>query len=105
MSERTCEWGFAELCGKPATWRCNPDKFPGDIFACDEHGPKMCNAVLAHRLPSAPPMPLPYLHAYVTALAWDAYLNRETNPLRAENARSGFRMYREEYERRSRAAV
>ena len=93
------------MCGKPATWVCRHDRVPFDVFACDEHGPQMCKAELAQRLPSAPPMPLPYLHAYVTALAWAAVLLRDSNPLRAENARAAFRQYREEYERRSRAAV
>ncbi len=97
---RTCEWGSAELCGKPATWSYLPDKFPAYLFACDEHAPRMFAAELAHRLPSAPPMPLPLLKSFVTALAWAAVLLRDSNPLRAENARAAFRMAREELKQR-----
>lgn len=101
---RTCEYGFPDLCGKPATWICHPDKFPGSLYGCDDHAPLMVNAVQAHRLPEAPEMPLLYLKAYITALAWDAYLLMGRNPLRAENARSAFRMAKAEYDRRMKTA-
>lgn len=103
---RTCDWGSSVLCGKHATWTCLPDKFPTYLFACDEHAPRMFAAELAKRLPSAPPLPLPDLKAFVTALAWASVLLRGTgNQLRAENARAAFRDAYEEYERRRLAAV
>jgi hypothetical protein len=100
MPDPTCEYGFPTLCGQPATWVCYPDKFPLPIHACDQHAPHMVSAELAHRLSWAPPLPLPDLKAFVTALAWRAVLLRDTNPLRAENASAAFRMARDEYQRR-----
>ena len=98
----TCEWGSAALCGQPATWVCYPDKFPLPVYACDQHAPRMVEADQAHRLSWAPPLPLPDLKEYVTALAWRSWLlrNSGTEQLRAENAHAAFQRAREEYERR-----
>lgn len=98
--DRTCEWGHSELCGKPATWVLYPDKFPGSLYACDRHAPRMADADRAHRLPSAPALSLVDLEAYVTALAWQAFLLRESNPLRSSNARAAFRTARDEFFKR-----
>lgn len=100
MSTHTCEWGYPELCGAVATWICYPDKFPGSIYACDRHAPSMVSAELAHRLPDAPPLPLPELKAYVDALAWRSVLLRDTNRLRADNAHAAFCTYRAEFLKR-----
>ncbi len=100
MADPTCEYGYPKMCGEPATWVCYPDKYPLPIHACDRHGPLMVSAELAHRLSWAPPLPLPDLKAFVTALAWQAVLLRESNPLRADNARAAFRRARDEYQRR-----
>jgi hypothetical protein len=63
----------------------------------------MASAELAHRLPSAPPLPLPALREFVTALAWRSWLLRGgSNQLRADNAFAAFRLARDEYERRLR---
>jgi hypothetical protein len=79
---------------------CYPDNYPLPIYACDKHAPFMVSAELAHRLPSAPPLPLADLKEFVTALAWQSVLLRESNPLRASNAHAAFQRAREEYERR-----
>jgi hypothetical protein len=84
---------------------CYPDKFPLPIYACDQHAPRMTTADLAHRLPSAPPLRLTELRAYVTALAWQSVLQRESNPLRAANARAAFQQARDEFERRLKSEV
>lgn len=96
----TCEWGSATLCGQPATWVCYPDKFPQPIYACDQHAPCVVAADRARRLASAPPLPLPDLKAFVTALAWQAVLLRNTDLLRSQNASAAFRMALDEYHRR-----
>lgn len=98
----TCEYGFPELCGEAATWVCYPDKFPTHIYACDRHAPLMVPADRAHRLPSAPQLPLPALKEYVTALAWQSVLLRDVDTVRADNARAAFRTARDEYQRRAR---
>jgi len=97
----TCEWGSAALCGKPATWVCYSDHYPLPMYACDQHGPRMAVADQAHRLSWAPPLPLPALKEYVTALAWRSWLLRGgSNQLRADNAFAAFLRARDEYERR-----
>lgn len=105
MNLPTCEWGHSTLCGKPATWILHPDKFPTHVYACDHHAPQMSVADRAHRLPSAPELPLTALKDYVTALAWQSVLLRD-NPhevLRAANARAKFQDAKAEYDRRVRA--
>jgi hypothetical protein len=103
VTSATCEYGFPDLCGQTATWICYPERFPGHIYACDAHAPLMVSADLAHRLPDARPLGLEDLRRFVTALAWRAYLLRESNPLRADNARAAFRRARDEYEMRKQA--
>ncbi len=100
MTDPTCEWGAAELCGQPAAWTCYPDKFPGHIYACDSHAPLMVPADRAHRLSFAPPLALPQLKALVTALAWQSVLLRDSDTLRAANASAAFRMALAEYRQR-----
>ena len=99
-SDPTCEYGSPELCGKAASWVCYPDKFPTSIYACDRHAPLMVSADLAHRLSWAPPLSLPDLKAFVTALAWRSVLLRDVDALRAGNANAAFRMARDEYIKR-----
>lgn len=102
MADPTCEYGFPTLCGEAATWVCYPDKYPLPIYACDRHAPRMVSADLAHRLPSAPPLPLPDLKVFVTALAWQSFLLRDgSNTLRAQNASAAFRRARDDYRRRT----
>ena len=100
MAERTCDWGSDVLCGKPATWSCAPDKFPGYLWACDEHAPRMFQAELAHRLPSAPEMTLEYHKAYVTALAWASWFSKGLNDVRSLNAQAAFQNAAREYFKR-----
>lgn len=102
----TCDYGCPELCGQPATWISYPDKFPTHLYACDAHAPKMFEAHLARRLPSAPPLSMEDLKSYVTALAWSAYLLRHgSDRLRYENARAAFSNARDEYEQRKQASA
>lgn len=103
MADPTCEYGCPTVCGEAATWVCYPDKFPQQVYACDRHAPLMVSAELAHRLPWAPPLPLPDLKAFVTALAWRSVLLRDgSNRVRASNAHAAFRNAHDEYLRRSR---
>jgi hypothetical protein len=102
LADPTCEYGFPTLCGQMATWVCYPDQYPLPIYACDRHAPLMVSAELAHRLSWAPPLSLPDLKAFVTALAWRAVLLRESNPIRSRNASATFQMARDEFVKRSR---
>lgn len=94
----TCEYGHSELCRRPATWVLYPDKFPTSLYACDQHGPRMGDADRAHRLSWAPPLLLSALKEYVTALAWQSVLLRNSgNDLRQQNASAAFQTARDEY--------
>ena len=103
ICDPTCEYGHPTLCGQPATWVCYPYKFPLPAYACDRHTPLTAEADCAHRLPSAPPLGLSDLKAFVTALAALAVLLRDSDPLRADNARAAFLKAHNEYVQRSTA--
>ena len=44
----TCEYGYPELCGKPATRQCGAKDYPYPMFSCEAH------ARLMHAYPSEP---------------------------------------------------
>jgi hypothetical protein len=81
---------------------CYPDKYPLPIYACDQHAPLMVSAELAHRLSSAPPLPLADLKTFVTALAWRSWLLSDSgDTVRAANAYAAFQRAADEYFARS----
>jgi hypothetical protein len=60
----------------------------------------MFEAELAHRLSTAPRMPLAYHKAYVTALAWRSWFAKGRTDIRALNTQAAFQnAARDYYER------